>query len=222
MSYPASAALLKQLFFDHDYEERRKHRNLHSATVTVATLSNGSSIQIVFPGYKPNATDYRVELVKNGVAIPLSHMNIIVDLVNKTAYQGMNVDGLRAALEKHAIEGALDFAALASTLPCQQNAPSPSLLQRVPTSRGNESDLTLEELFTVIHWIALQEDVNYPIANGKAGRKMSYYRYAEALHGVKHGTPTIEEMVPRTQFKGYPPALLHGQGMNYDFTHHIQ
>ena len=151
MSYPTSAALLKQLFFDHDYEERRKRQNLHSATVTIATLSNGSSIQIVFPGYKPNATDYRVELVKNGVAIPLSHMNIIVDLVNKTAYQGMAVDGLRAALEKHAIEGALDFAALASTLPYQQNAPSPGLLQRIPTSRGNESDLTLEELFTVIH-----------------------------------------------------------------------
>lgn len=222
MSYPASAALLKQLFFAHDYEERRKRRNLHSATVPVATLSNGSSIQIVFPGYKPNATDYRVELVKNGVAIPLSHMNIIVDLVNKTAYQGMDVNGLRAALEKHAIEGALDFAALASTLPYQQNAPSQVLLQRVPTSRGNESDLTLEELFTVIRWSALQEDINYPIANGKAGRRMSYYRYAEALHGVKHGTPTIEEMVPRTQFKGYPPALLQGQGMNYDFTHRIR
>ncbi|WP_229748902.1 hypothetical protein, partial [Hymenobacter frigidus] len=66
MSYPASAALLKQLFFDHNYEERRKRQNLHSATVTVATLSNGSSIQIVFPGYKPNATDYRVELRWSG------------------------------------------------------------------------------------------------------------------------------------------------------------
>ena len=107
MSYPASAALLKQLFLEHDYEKRRKGRDLHSATVTVATLSNGSSIQIVFPGYKLNATDYRVELVKNDVAIPLSHMNIIADLVNKTAYQGMDVDGLRGALEQHAVAGAL-------------------------------------------------------------------------------------------------------------------
>jgi hypothetical protein len=222
MSYPASAAHLKQLFIDHDYSGRIKRQSLHSATVTVATLSNSSSIQIAFLGYKRGATDYRVELVKNGAIIPLSHMNIVVDLVNKAAHQGMDVDGLRAALEEHAVKGNLDFNKLASTLPYQQNAPSQELLQRAHTPRGNESDLTLEELFTAIHWIALQEDINYPIANGKAGRKMSYYRYAEALHGVKHGTPTIEEMVSRTQFKGYPPALLHGQGVNYDFTHHIK
>ena len=119
-------------------------------TVAVANLSNGSRIQLTFPSYKarPGFFDYRVELVKNGIAIPLSHMNIVVNLVNKAAHQGMNVDRLRAALEHHAVEGALDFDELGTILPYQQNAPSPELLRRAGTPRSNESDLTLEELFT--------------------------------------------------------------------------
>ena len=220
MSYSVSAARLNQLFAENDYEGRMKSKG-PQVTVTVETLSNGSRIQVVFPGYKakPGFLDYRVELVKDGITTPLSHMNIVVDLVHKCA-QGIDVDGLRAALERHAVEGNLDYQVLAQLLPYQPGAPSTELRSRAGNPRGNEHDLTLEELFSAIHWIALQEDFNYPIANRKSGRKMPYYRYAEALHGVKHGHPTIQELIPRTNFKGFPPPLW--TGVDYSFTHKIQ
>ncbi|MGI4759854.1 MAG: hypothetical protein ACRYF0_04055 [Janthinobacterium lividum] len=220
MSYPASATRLRQIFQEHDYAGLQKNGS-PKKTITVEQLSNGSSVQVVFPGYKKTGVDYRVELVKNGVPIPLSHMNIIVDLVNKTAHQNMDVDKLRAALEKHAVEGRLDYVELANTLLYQQNAPSRGLLNRVGNRKGNEHDLSVEELFSAIHWIALQEDFNYSIASGRDGRKMPYYRYLEALHGVKHGRPTLEEMQTRTNFKGSPPSLLNGI-VDYSFASRVK
>lgn len=44
-------------------------------------------------------------------------------------------------------------------------------------------NFTLEELKYLISWIALQEDINYPLAKDSKlqGRKMPFYRYIEAL-----------------------------------------
>lgn len=57
-------------------------------------------------------------------------------------------------------------------------------------------------------WIVLQEDINYPIKEGYQGRKMSFYRYLEAIYcqymdyaAAYNNRHSIEEVIERIYAK---------------------
>ena len=74
-------------------------------------------------------------------------------------------------------------------------------------SDGNQWDLEIEELYTAIGWIALQEDINYPQKRGYEGRKMPFSRYLEAVQYAAEDKP-VKKIIHR--------ALSHNRQTNLD------
>lgn len=229
MNYAASLRLLHELFLHHDFKGHQASRRRHAATAPVATCANGSVISICFPGYKatPTNPDYRVDLTRNGVSTSLSHANIVVDIFNKCTAGGMSVAGLKKALQRQAVDCALDYAALAQGLPYRPVAPAADLLAAAQAAHGgkwynktgNRWDLSLEELFKSIQWIVIQEDVNYPIAKGCLGRKMPYGRYLEAIHVLEGHGHSLPEVIQRALAHTRPRPWA---GMDYSFEQSIR
>lgn len=84
--------------------------------------------------------------------------------------------------------------------------------------RGNQLELTLEEIFTSIKWIALQEDINYPISKGFEGRKMPLARYVETIWSTeKKGLLT--QIIARAMNKNVRPKPFNGY--DYSFLNEI-
>ena len=83
--------------------------------------------------------------------------------------------------------------------------PSTSLLSRARKAHGDKKyneqgnfyDLTIEELLKLIKWIVIQEDINYPPPKYE-GRKMSFYRYLEAIYVACNDLYSLERVIKRT------------------------
>lgn len=65
--------------------------------------------------------------------------------------------------------------------------------------------MTLEELFYALKLIVLQEDLNYPIAAGKLGRKMPFMRYVEAIKVAQSAEHSLEEVIAGALLHERPP-----------------
>lgn len=183
MHFLRSKKRLEKKFEEYDILNIQKH----SQNYVVSELSNGSKISICFPGYKrkPRKPDYRVDIIKNDRRCTLSHVNIIVDIYNKFL-NGFSPIILNKILIDLFQEGEFNIKAYPEILTYKKNKPSNELLNYIKKldanydSGGNQWDLEFEELFHSIKWIALQEDINYPIGRYQ-GRKMPLARYIEAL-----------------------------------------
>lgn len=229
MDYSTSLSHLKGLFLQHDFKGHQANSRKHAVTTEVDRCQNGSIISICFPGYKatPAKPDYRVDITKDGITTSLSHANIIVDIVNKCTAGGMDMQQLKQALKNQAANCALDYAALAQSLPYTPVLPSTALLAearaahggKVFNERGNRWDLTLEELFKSIKWIVIQEDINYPISKGYLGRKMPYGRYLEAIHVLEGKGYSLQEVIQRA-LSHYRPQKW--ANMDYSFEQSIR
>jgi len=151
-------------------------------------------LKISYPGYKTEEKfgkkfyDYRVDL--NG--IPLSHVNILLDIFNKTKQYPETIPDFYILLKDIAHHGYLiDFGKyvhldhfpyqpLESNLIFQINEMHKQL-GKVYQHSGNENwCYSIKELAWVLSFIVLQEDINYPMPRYE-GRRMSFYRYVEAL-----------------------------------------
>ena len=105
----------------------------------------------------------------------------------------MNPDALQQALLEQLCDCGTDYEALAARLPYVPTPPPDTLLDYAQVAHnskpyrreGNSADLTIEELFSSIKWISIQEDINYPMPRYQ-GRKMPYTRYIEVVHIAKH------------------------------------
>lgn len=66
-----------------------------------------------------------------------------------------------------------------------------------------------ESLVHIIYWITLQEEINYPQAEGKMGRRLPFCRYFEAVCAANNYELTIETVKNRCQNHGggVPNAL---------------
>ena len=229
MDYSTSLSHLEGLFLQHDFKGHQANSRKHAVTTEVDRCQNGSIISICFPGYKatPAKPDYRVDITKDGITTSLSHANIIVDIVNKCTAGGMDMQQLKQALKNQAANCALDYAALAQSLPYTPVLPSAALLAearaahggKIFNERGNRWDLTLEELFKSIKWIVIQEDINYPISKGYLGRKMPYGRYLEAIHVLEGNGYSLQEVIQRA-LSHYRPQKW--ANMDYSFEQSIR
>lgn len=157
------------------------------------------NLVVNFPGYKTNRNkygklvyDYRVDLNN----IPISHVNIIVDIYNKAIQSQDAAEILQSFLIEIAQKGDdLNINKYKQLNELNIAPPSQELLKYVSDihnnshktylRHGNENrNYTLEELSTLIPLIVLQEDINYPMPRFQ-GRRMSFYRYLEAIYCAK-------------------------------------
>ena len=157
---------------------------------------------ITYPGFKTKIEDneIRYDFRVNFDDVPVSHPEIILDLYNKALQQdeqtsrrwknfleSLAVDGDEMHLEEFSDLGQITY-----------QKPSNQLIEKLRIELANmgKSNLikadsnfnfSLEQLKILIIWIALQEDMNYPINRRQyEGRRMPFKRYIEALYtGVK-------------------------------------
>ena len=165
------------------------------------------NLRIVYPGYKTKveedkvkAYDYRVDY--NGV--PVSHVNLVVDLYNKIVQAPQFKDKLELFIKQIAINGMnINLEQYKEIELYNFVPPSKNLLEKVNFIHKKlekkyliecniGKNYSLRELSILIPLIVLQEDINYPMPIYE-GRRMSFYRYLEAIYGVD-----IEILIKRT------------------------
>lgn len=169
-------------------------RKFHSFSKKVCKTPE---VLLYYPGYKTtaNKVDYRVDVKIGDNYVALSHVDIIIDIYNKIS-QGVEAGLMRDIIMDLGINNNID-ATIVTTFPDNLVAPSKALLNSVRStleslgkrfnSTANLVDIPIETLLESIRWIALQEDINYPISSGYQGRKMCFSRYLETIYVSSRG-----------------------------------
>lgn len=149
-------------------------------------LSNNKKIAIRYPGYKTkkDRSDYCVYLVDGGREYPISHVDIMYDLYEKTTYK--NYELMKQFIEDVAIYG--------------KDIQIPECLYETEIN-----GFTIEELSTLMFYISIQEDINYPMPR-YMGRTMCYFRYLEAVYCKVYNQHTLEEAIEKAARRYGPPA----------------
>jgi hypothetical protein len=232
MNFQKSKNYLLTVFNENDFAKNVQNKRLHATQIVVENCTNGTEISISFPGYKAYIRedkivyDYKVNILKNGIKTALSHANIVADIYNKITNCNMPANEFRDVLIDISQEMDIPMESILQRLPYNPSAPNKELIKRVLNAHngkafnmiGNSFDLTLEELFSTIKWIILQEDINYPISHGFQGRKMTFSRYLEAIFVTQNNSHTLEEVIERTLSHSRPPQWYE---MDYSFTNLI-
>ncbi|MDU1311476.1 MULTISPECIES: hypothetical protein [Clostridium] len=161
-------------------------------------VNNDLDIKIVFPGYKTKVSGDKVEKYDYRVDyndIPVSHVNIVIDFYNKV----VQAPHLKSKLEEFIIDLAIKGSNINRDIYLELERfrflpPNVELLQKVKLLHnkigkkylfeGNyNKNYSIDELSKLITLIVMQEDINYPMPRYE-GRRMSFYRYLEAIHCV--------------------------------------
>lgn len=176
--------------------------NLKSYYQVLETYSDDSELAIRYPGYKTTRTkcDYCVYLVDEGDEHPISHVEIMYDLYNKTTEHNFQL--MKKYIEDVAEVGR-DINVHTSLLP------------------AFEIGFSFEKLTDLMFYIAIQEDINYPKVHFQ-GRKMCFYRYLEAIYCKVHTTHRIEEAIYKATAHGYIPKNWNDVGQLYSRVSRIQ
>lgn len=212
MSFQSAKATLSALFEAENFMTLARAGKQHTVDHLLETCSTGTQFFISLPGQKSLRKDgkvqydYRIDIRKAGARTALSHANIIVELYHKVTSGAVPASQLAGWLRFFAIDGEFNPAVHREAVKCVP--PPRELLRRVMTAHelqnkrhnllGNQWGLTMEELFTALKWIVLQEDFNYPINRGLQGRRMSFARYIEAIYVAARADARLEEVIART------------------------
>ncbi len=213
MNYLESKEYIIKVFKEYNYKQFL--REPFKFSEIVKKIGENTEVIISFPGYKAGIKetgeiiyDYRVDFRKGSCLTTLSHSNIVVDIYNKCLNNGIEVKAMIKYLEDIAIygdEGLDKNKELLKYSP--QNKPSNEIIKIAKEAHkeyeknfkveGNNFDLDFIELTYLIKWITLQEDLNYPISEGYQGRKMSFYRYIEAIYCINNSEHSLKDVFKR-------------------------
>lgn len=176
--------------------------NLKSYYQVLETYEDSTRLAIRYPGYKTtrNKCDYCVYLVNEDGEHPISHVEIMYDLYDKTTVQ--NYQYMKRYIE--------DVATIGRDVNIHT-----SLFQTF------EHGFSLEKLTDLMFYIAIQEDINYP-GERFQGRKMCFYRYLEAVYCKVHTNHQIEDAVDKAIAHGYIPRNWNDVGELYNIVSRIQ
>ena len=185
----------------HIIELDRYKTNLKKYCKILVKYSDTKALAIRFPGYKTtkNRTDYCVYLVEETNEKPISHIEIMCDLYNKTTKD--NYEVVKKYIEEIAIRGR-DI--------------SKSEYSQIDFGIGFDFDVLTDLMF----YIAIQEDINYPDARYQ-GRKMCFKRYLEAIYCKVNGKYILQNAIDRAQAR-YIPQDWKDAGDLYQKVNSIQ
>ena len=236
MDYSESKERIFRFFKENDFEKHLINNERYACKEVVHVCSNGTVISILFPGYKSTFTktgihfDYRVDIAKEQFQTSLSHVNIIVDIYNKCKKNEFNPLNMVKLLQEVAIacEENLNEMSVRYDYP-PKDPPDLELLNSISIPHkkmnkyfnrtGSKWDLEIEELLASMHWIVLQEDINYPISKGFEGRRMPFCRYLEAVYCASHEDHSIDEVIERALMHKRPKMW---REIDYSFINEIR
>lgn len=207
----------------HDYVNKNK-KNTHSK---IFAINTAKKLYITYPGYKTTLKkggnfvyDYRVNY--QGYAV--SHPSIIIDLYNKAMQYPQYAKRLKEFLIVLSQKGdSINLNYFADLLSLEYVPPTNEILDianHVFTQlnkqyliAGNLAwNFSFSDLSTLIPWISLQEDINYPMSIGHyQGRMMPFYRYIEAVFcGISkdRNSYSLDKVIERALVH-YQPELWH-------------
>lgn len=168
----------------------------HSKTISLCDEIN---LTLTYPGYKTTSGKMDFKILLNGCAV--SHEDIIRDIWLKLD-DGIKPDVLRSFLFDLATNGIISD---------KENY----------NSIDGRVGYSLDELLHTIAWIALQEDINYPMPRYQ-GRKMPFYRYIEAIYVYTNPENPFnfdkQTVLNRTNVKGKPPVPIN---IDYGVIHNL-
>ncbi len=165
------------------------------------TFADSTKLAIRYPGYKTTQAkcDYCVYLVDSKGEHPISHIEIMNDLYDKTTkynfeYMKRYVEDVAKTGKDVRIEHSLE--------------------------RFFDKGFSFEQLTDLMFYIAIQEDINYP-ERYYQGRKMCFFRYLEAIYCKVYSNHTLEEAIHRAK-ASHIPKNWNDVGDLYDLVAQIR
>ena len=201
--------LLKNLIIQ-SFKDKKFIELYNNKSKDTICINEELNLNIIFPGYKTvvknekvMSYDYRVEY-KN---IAVSHANIVTDIYNKSIQNNDLKYELRNFLIDIYKNGTnIDIKKYKKLCDYNYDKPNKELIESVDyihnkynklfLKEGNTFNYSIEDLSKLIPIIVIQEDINYPPPKYE-GRKMSFYRYMEALF-CEDINKNIENVITRT------------------------
>lgn len=203
MDYEKAKEVLLNEFEQNSYKDLVGCAESSKKTFVASQLANGTQVEIVYPGYKSTVRfdgslvyDYRVDIRfarSNGAVHTFSHAHIIVDLACKVHHEPAIRKPLTYCIYSLFHHGLLEYD-LEAFSPQLRYPPDKHILKLASIAHEeigkkydkepNLTPLTYDELFHSMLWIALQEDINYPMPRYE-GRRMPFARYLEAIWSQK-------------------------------------
>ena len=216
MDYIQMEQVLLNLFSKNNFQGLVRQKKYNTCSSPLAAVHSSLPLRVCFPGYKSILTeertvyDYRVEvdLAGTGDWVAVSHVNIILDLFSKVWFDKSKEPVLYRWLCSLAENGCgIDLITFDSlTLFPNRRLPSEfyqkvnkmhQSIGKIYHAEGNARSFTAAELSDIIPWIALQEDINYPMPKFQ-GRRMPFCRYMEAIYCAAHpGDRKISHVISR-------------------------
>lgn len=204
-------------FENNDFINLWKQRKINQNSIEVHNNFN-LNLSVAFPGYKTDykynhiVYDYRVDL--NRIAI--SHANIVTDIYNKCVQAPHLIHDIYNFLIDLAYNGLnVNLNRYPQLLNYRFQPPNNELLTEVENGHNgkyynrlaNSWNYSFEELSSIIPYIVLQEDINYPMPRF-SGRRMSFYRYVEAIFCSLNNQYSIRHAINRTLSHSRPQLWM--------------
>jgi hypothetical protein len=169
-----------------------------------------SIIELKYPGKKPES---KYDFVVEYSGEKISHENIAFELFN-IAYSNKeepnSIETLQKSLYTLASKGLSLNTEMYLSLPLRNNyydeLNTPINLLYNGNAENSKNNINYIDLFILIFFIAIQEEINYPISKKKEGRKMPFKRYFEAIIWGSEGSfDKIQELQERIDCTIPPP-----------------
>lgn len=214
--------------FDKDFEELYYDNEINSKKFFPEGLKD-TKFSISYPGYKTKiknsklAYDYRLNLHKEDEVYLPSHVNIIVDIYNK-ALQGSSyvIANLLYDLAENGDD--VDLSRYKEVDDMNIKPAGEDVLNEVEKTynrlnksfdgKNNSWNYSVSELSNLITWIALQEEINYPMSKGYDGLRMPFYRYIEAIYVTGDNKTDLQDVIYRALLHR-KPSLWKGKPVHY-------
>ena len=176
----------------------------HALSYFPRSIHSNLLIKLSYPGYKSRledgtaGCDYRVEawLMQQNGWVAISHVNILMDLFLKACDKKELEKLLYCWLLDLAMHGCqIDLAGYHALLAIPAYRMDQGMFQKIEALHqklgkeykraGNARSYSISEASDLIPWVAMQEDMNYPMPRYE-GRRMPFARYMEAVYCGAH------------------------------------
>ncbi|MFL0266821.1 hypothetical protein [Candidatus Clostridium radicumherbarum] len=159
--------------------------------------TDSDNIKLQIPGKKTDISVYDFRLLLNigNYKYFLTHANIIIDLYTKIKYNPSFATNLREFIVDIAINGLREENRLErygldklKTNQFVKTEYKNIAAECVPNYNKyfNYRTCDMNLLRSILFWVTLQEDINYPIDKGCQGRRLAFTRFVESIYCAEH------------------------------------
>jgi hypothetical protein len=228
--YSHAFSALSQYVREHlgrsDFASLVKNKQFLSHQIRVMNFPSSTALLLNFPGplsttsERGSLVDFQVEFLFQGGVVPLSAVDLVIDLVSKLRRRGISVEHARELL-RFVRDGRTPDASpfIRKSIPTALQTARRRVQRRIgdtTTERQLTPELTPEEMASAMVFLLLRDELLDPRPAG-VGRQPTLDRFAEALHVAIRAPQLLESALERAMSSHH--SIARWPDCDYSFVH---